>query len=277
MKTIDNDVLAGYNAGIEKNRLRTDLGLIEFERTKELLLETLPPTPAVIYDIGGGYGEYSFWLAEHGYEVYLYDISETNIKMATDLSKEYSCSLMEMDIADARSIERPPESADVILLFGPLYHIVEYNERQLCLGECYRLLKQGGMLYTAAITRYATLLWATTVYGKSNILLNENAFYEMVEHEVKTGHHIKKPESAYRGMGRSYFHLPNELKHEIETAGFIDTDIRGVVGPAWLTPDIDRIWADELSRESLMRIVRLCDKEESIMGLSTHIMSISRK
>jgi len=277
MKTIDNDVLAGYNAGIEKNRLRTDLGLIEFERTKELLLETLPPTPAVIYDIGGGYGEYSFWLAEHGYEVYLYDISETNIKMATDLSKEYSCSLMEMDIADARSIERPPESADAILLFGPLYHIVEYNERQLCLGECYRLLKQGGMLYTAAITRYATLLWATTVYGKSNILLNENSFYEMVEHEVKTGHHIKKPESAYRGMGRSYFHLPNELKHEIETAGFIDTDIRGVVGPAWLTPDIDRIWVDELSRESLMRIVRLCDKEESIMGLSTHIMSISRK
>ena len=54
MKTIDKDVLAGYNAGVEKGRLHTDLGLIEFERTKELLLETLPPAPAVIYDIGGG-------------------------------------------------------------------------------------------------------------------------------------------------------------------------------------------------------------------------------
>ena len=48
MKTIDKDVLAGYNAGVEKGRLHTDLGLIEFERTKELLLETLPPAPAVI-------------------------------------------------------------------------------------------------------------------------------------------------------------------------------------------------------------------------------------
>ena len=277
MKTIDKDVLAGYNAGVEKNRLKTDLGLIEFERTKEILLDTLPPAPAVIYDIGGGYGEYSFWLAKQGYKVYLYDISETNIKLATELSKECSCSVMGMVITDARSIERPTESADVILLFGPLYHIVEYNERQLCLQECYRLLKPGGMLYTAAITRYATLLWATTVYGESNRLLDENAFYEMIEHEIKTGHHIKNPESAYRGMGRSYFHLPNELKYEIETAGFADTDIRGVVSPAWLVQDIDKIWTDESKRESIMRVVRLCEKEESIMGLSTHLLSISRK
>ena len=50
MKTIDKDVLARYNAGIEKNRLHTDLGLIEFQRTKEILRQTLPPAPAVIYD-----------------------------------------------------------------------------------------------------------------------------------------------------------------------------------------------------------------------------------
>jgi hypothetical protein len=54
MKTIENKVLEGYNKGLELNRLRKDLGLIEFERTKELLLEYLPPVPAVIYDIGGG-------------------------------------------------------------------------------------------------------------------------------------------------------------------------------------------------------------------------------
>ena len=38
MKTIDTTVLAGYNAGIERDRLRTGIGLIEFERTKEILL-----------------------------------------------------------------------------------------------------------------------------------------------------------------------------------------------------------------------------------------------
>ena len=60
MKTIDTTVLAGYNAGIERNRLRAGIGLIEFERTKEILMEKLPGPPAVIYDIGGAYGEYAW-------------------------------------------------------------------------------------------------------------------------------------------------------------------------------------------------------------------------
>ena len=74
---------------------------------------------------------------------------------------------------------------------------------------------------------------------------------------------------------RSYFHLPDELKAEIDSAGFADTDVRGVIGPAWLIPDLDEMWKDEKKRESIMRIVRLCEKEESIMGLSTHLLTIS--
>ncbi|MHB9134360.1 MAG: class I SAM-dependent methyltransferase [Armatimonadota bacterium] len=277
MKTIDKDVLAGYNAGIEKGRLHTDLGLIEFERTKEILKQTLPLPPAVVYDIGGGYGEYSFWLASLGYDVYLYDISEQNIEMSKDLSKEYSANLKTMEVADARSINRPDESADAVLFLGPLYHIVDYGERQLALKECRRLLRPGGLLYTAAITRYATTLWAVTTYGTKHHLLDEPGFFNMIEHEIKTGQHIKNPSSSYKGMGRSYFHLPDELKTEIEAAGFIGTDIRGIVGPAWLVPDLDEVWKDETKRESIMRVVRMCEKDESIMGLSTHLLAISRK
>lgn len=276
MKTIDNDVLAGYNAGIEKNRLREGLGLIEFERTKEILLCSLPSAPATLYDIGGGYGEYSFWLASLGYDVFLYDISEKNIEMAHTLTPEFPNKLKTMEVADARSINMPDESADAILLFGPLYHIVDYSERQLALKECCRLLKPNGLLFTAAITRFATTLWAVTTYGK-NDLLDELEFYEMIELEINNGDHIKNPNSHYKGMGRSYFHLPDELKAEIEAAGFTDTDVRGVIGPGWLVPDLDQVWKDAVKRESIMRVVRMCEKEESIMGLSTHLLSISRK
>ena len=205
MKTIDKDALEAYNAGIEKNRLRTGLGLIEFERTKEIIQQILPPAPAVIYDIGGGYGEYSFWLSSLGYEVYLYDISKKNIEIALDLEKETHVKLEKAEVVDARSIGRPDESADAILLFGPLYHITEYEERQLALKECLRLLKPGGLLFTAAITRYATTLWAVTTYDR-NGLLDETEFYEMLKREIKTGDHIKNPKSPYSGMGRSYFH-----------------------------------------------------------------------
>ena len=81
MKTIDKAVLAGYNAGIERDRLRTGIGLLEFERTKELLLEKLPKAPAVIYDIGGAYGEYSWWLASLGYEVHLFDMYDSVVHL----------------------------------------------------------------------------------------------------------------------------------------------------------------------------------------------------
>lgn len=278
MKTIDSKVLAGYNAGIERNRLHTDLGLIEFERTKELLLEYLPKPPAVIYDIGGGYGEYSWWLASLGYEVYLFDISETNIKMSLELQEKYPHTfLCSAEVADARSIEKPSRSSDAILIMGPLYHIAEKSERILALSECYRLLKPNGCLFSAAITRYATLLWATSVYNVKNRLLEEDAFMNMVTHELKDGEHIPPENSAYNGIGCSHFHSPGELESELSEAGFIETNIHGVVGGGWLAPNIDELWKDKTAREAIMRSVRLLDTEKDILGLSTHLLAISRK
>lgn len=270
MKSIDKDVLAGYNAGIEKNRLHRGLGMAEFERTKEILCEVLPPPPAVMYDIGGGYGEYSYFLTSLGYDVYLYDIAEKNIEMFYALGTECGLTLKAAEVADARSIDRPSHSADAICLFGPLYHIIDSDERLLCLKECYRLLKPNSPLFTAAITCYSTVLKYTANYDEKP-LLNDMAFYEMLERTVKTGIHTKKP------MGLSYFHKPDELKHEIEDAGFTDTDIRGVIGPVWLVRNLDKVWKNPEKRESLMRVVRLLEKEESIMGISTHLLSISKK
>lgn len=270
MKTIDEDVLAGYNSGIEKGRLHRGLGLIEFERTKEVLLEKLPPAPAVIYDIGGGYGEYSFWLASLGYDVYLYDIANENIRMANEWGKELRINLKEMKVADARSIDRPTASADAILLFGPLYHIVEYEERILCLMECHRLLKPNGLLFTANITRYSTMPKYVASYDHKPYIDNAE-FYEMLENTVKTGIHTKKP------MGLAYFHTPAELKKELEAIDFKNIDLRGIIGPCWLIRNLDEAWRDESKREVIMRVVRLLEKEESLLGVSTHFLSISNK
>lgn len=278
VKTIDDRVLAGYNAGIERNRLRTGLGLIEFERTKELLMDNLPLPPAVIYDIGGGYGEYSWWLASLGYEVHLFDISETNIAMSEELSSCYpGVSLAAREISDAREIARADESADAILFMGPLYHIVEKSERLLAIKECYRLLKKSGVLFSAAITPYATLLWATTVFGAQNRLLEEDAFMHMITRELVDGEHIWPVNSSYKGMGRSHFHSANELKDELFEGGFHSIIVHGVVGGAWLAPNIDELWKNPDSREALMRTVRMLDMRDDIVGLSTHILAVSHK
>jgi 2-polyprenyl-3-methyl-5-hydroxy-6-metoxy-1,4-benzoquinol methylase len=278
MKHIDPKVLASYNKGTEKGRLRKDLGLIEFARTKELLLEYLPPPPASVYDIGGGYGEYAWWLASLGYDVHLFDISETHIAMSAALGREYpGVSLRSAEAADALQIDRPGASADAVLCMGPLYHITEENERLAALKECQRLLRPGGRLFAAAITPYATLLWATTVLGAENRLLEEDAFLRMCEEEIETGAHIPPEGSAYRGVGRSFFHAPDALERELAAGGFAEISLHGVVGAGWLAPDLDEKWQDPTAREAILRSVRMLDGRRDILGLSTHLLATARK
>ncbi|MBQ7139371.1 MAG: methyltransferase domain-containing protein [Clostridia bacterium] len=268
MNLIDPNGLANYNAGIEVGRLHRNLGLIEFARTKEILLEELPPPPAVVYDIGGAYGEYAFFLAEHGYEVHLFDLAEEHIRLAK--ANDHAAILADAVVADARSIPRENASADAILLFGPLYHIVEMAERARCLAECRRLLKPGGKLFTANITCFSTALKYTECYDRRPVLDDEEA-YRKIESTVKTGHYTGNE------IGRVYFHRPEELRAEVAAAGFADVELRGVIGPAWIVRNLDEIWPDPGKREAILRIVRLLEREESLMGFSTHFVSISTK
>lgn len=268
MDLIDPKGLANYNAGIEIGRLHRGLGLIEFARTKEILLEELPPAPAVVYDIGGAYGEYAFFLAAHGYEVHLFDLAEEHIRLARE--SENAASLAAAVVADARSIPRTDASADAILLFGPLYHIVEREERAKCLAECMRLLKPGGKLFTANITCFSTALNYTYLYDRKPVL-DDDPVFRMVENTVRTGRHTGD------AIGRVYFHRPEELRMEVAAAGFADIDLRGVIGPAWIVRNVDEVWPDPVKREAILRIVRLLEREESLMGFSTHFISISRK
>ena len=268
MESIDPKGLAGYNAGVEVGRLHRGLGLIEFARTKEILLEELPPPPATIYDIGGGYGEYAFFLAELGYEVHLFDLAEEHIRLAK--AAENAALLADAVVADARSIPREDASADAILLFGPLYHITEQAERARCLRECMRLLKPGGRLFTANITCFSTALNYTYLYDRKPVL-DDDATYRMIESTVRTGLH--------RGneIGLVYFHRPEELRGEVAAAGFAEVELRGVIGPGWIVRNVDEVWPDPAKREAILRIVRLLEREDSLMGFSTHFISMSRK
>ena len=230
--------------------------MIEFERSKEILLENLPTPPAAIYDIGGAYGEYSWWLASLGYEVHLFDLSETNIKMSKKLDN----------------------SADAVLLMGPLYHITDYEERIRAIRESFRLLKKGGVLFSAALTPYSVLLDKLTVYSPNGGSYLENPdFLAMVERELKDGTHINPNKEVYAGLGSSHLHTAKALKAELKVGGFSDSVVHGTMGGAWLANNIDELWKNEKSKNALMNTVRLLDTHEEIIGLSCHLLAVSKR
>lgn len=282
METIDRTVLAYYDAGEEYKRLRTGCGRIEFERTKEILLEALPKAPAVIYDIGGAYGEYAWWLTSLGYEVHLFDLSKTNIRMSSMLKSEYEgFELAAREVCDARSVPRKDRSADAILLMGPLYHITDHGGRLKAIRECYRMLKDNGRLFSAALTPSSVLLYNITEYSPNkengNTWLEDPSFLKMVERELLDGCHINPERKCYSGIGSSHFHSAGALREELAEGGFGKSVVHGIMGGAWLARDLDTLWDNETSREALLNTVRLLDTYEEIIGLSAHLLAVSEK
>jgi SAM-dependent methyltransferase len=272
-----SEILNYYNAGVEGERLQRGIGKIELARTRELLLRYLPPAPAVIYDIGGGRGAYSFWLARMGYEVHLFDLSPGNVEGARSFSEsQEGLRLAGVEVADGRDIHRPDGSADMVLVMGPLYHLTGREERLDALREAKRLLLPGGRMAAAAITRFGSTLYGLTTYSVSNWLLDEEAFQQMIGRELADGQHIR-PEQYPGFIARAFFHLPEELRQEAVDAGFEQVELFAVEGPGWIVPGFDAVWGCEAQREAIVRVVRAVEQEPSLMGMSPHFLAFGRK
>ena len=274
---LDEDVLAYYASRVEDRRLQQGIGQLEFLRTQEILSRYLPSPPGVIYDVGGGTGVYSCWLARKGYEVHLLELSPEHVAKASTASENQpEHPLTSIEVADARELDRPDRSADVLLLMGPLYHLIKREDRLRALKEASRVLNPNGLLFAAGITRFGNALWGLSTYGSPNWYLDEDEFMGMVMGELNEGQHFR-PDKYPDFIPRSYFHLPGDLRGEIEEAGFAFKRILAVEGPGWIVPNFDNIWSDDARREKILEIVRVVEEEPSIMGMSPHFMVIARK
>lgn len=270
------EILDYYDAGAENERLYVGIGKIEFERTKELISRYLSKDKKVIYDIGGGTGIYSRWLAEKGHEVHMFELSPKAVEVAKNLNATIENKIYSIEVADGRSIKRDDETADIVMVMGPLYHLVEREERLNALKEAKRLLKKDGIMICAAISRFGSTLYGLSVYGKDNNLIDEDEFTLMIERELRDGQHIR-PDKYPGFIPRSFFHLPKELRDEINHIGLNVEKVYAVEGIIWFTPEFENKWIDEKSRERLLNITRLTEEQESIMGMSPHLLAIARK
>lgn len=133
----------------------------EFAVTMRALAEHLPPPPVQVLDCGGGPGRYAIELAHCGYEVALFDLSAENLQLARAKAAEAGVTLTGYEQGTATDLSRfPDDTFDAVLLMGPLYHLLEEKDRRRALAEARRVLKPGGRLFAAFISRYAPLRWA---------------------------------------------------------------------------------------------------------------------
>jgi SAM-dependent methyltransferase len=265
----DAALRAYYALGGEQDRLGSPLGSVELERTKEIIQRRIPPPPARVADIGGGPGRYAVWLAELGYEVVLRDLMALHIEQATTAARSAG---LEIDaaIGDARRLDLPDASVDVVLLLGPLYHLTVRADRLRCLEEARRVLRPDGVLFVAAISRWAPRLHAEVVAQLYREWDNLRAEVPPVE---ESG--ILPP--LFEGSFTGYCHRPAELRVEIETAGLDCLALVAVEGLAFALADIEDRMADPGDREVVFDAARALERVPELLGLAPHMLATARR
>ena len=267
-----DEIVQHYASGYEAERLKAGAGLLECERTRELFTRFLPPAPARIVDAGGGPGDHACWLAKKGYEVHLIDISPLHVEMAIAASaRQIEAPLASASVGDARSLSSNDESADAVLLLGPLYHLTIREDRLRALVEAYRVLKRGGLLFAVGISRFAS-----TLDGLRSGFLKDSDFAAIVRRDLRDGQH-RNPTPRPEYFMDTFFHHPEELRTETIEAGFAMEGIYGLEGPAWIISNFDEWWRDAVYRERLLSIARTLESEPTLLGVSAHLMVVARK
>jgi SAM-dependent methyltransferase len=244
-----------YERRHEEDRLEMGIGPLEKFRTRELILSFIDGASLSVADVGGGTGEYSFWLSGKGHRVDLFDLMERHIKIAAYKNKAIRKPLERIEKADARRLKVPSGTYDLVILHGPLYHFPSRQDRLACLGEARRILKDDGILLAFGIS-----FTASAIVGLHSGMIFEKNYLEMVASEIQTGRHQPPPNFPFIFVD-GHFHRPRELETEIKEAGFFPRYSLAVEGSSWLVPGFQECWKNPERRRIMLSVTRLLEKD----------------
>jgi SAM-dependent methyltransferase len=270
-KGLDSAIATFYDRAPEEARLQQGPFQLEQARTRELIERFAPPPPGTVVDVGGAAGAYALWLATTGYSVHLVDPVPRLVAEAQRRSAAAERPLASCRVGDARSLDIPGDTADVVLLLGPLYHLIDSRDRARAMREAVRVLKPGGWLFAAGISR-----WASALDGLARDLFQDPRFAQIVEQDLRDGQH-RNPTDRLDYFTTAYFHRPEELGDEVRAAGLALNGVYGLEGPGWILSDVPERMADANRREALLRVARLLETEITVVGSSAHLLAVAQR
>ncbi len=265
--SLDPEIASHYELDLERDRLNTVSGQLEFRRSVDIIGRYLPPPPAKILDVGGGTGRYAIHFAEMGYEVHLIDPMPNHL---AHLEKSPNSKLLaSFQLGDARELEIPDESFDAILLMGPLYHLIESEDRIVALNEAFRVLRPGGTLFAVGISRFASLF-----DGFFRGYICDSEFKAILDEDLWSGQH-RNPSDHPAYFTTAKFHSAEELEDEILTAEFQSVRVLGIEGFGWLLPELELKSEEEIAE--IVEYVGRIERAQDLVGMSAHLMAVATK
>ena len=278
----------------EKNRLRNDnSGKLEFLMTMRILEKNLPqvqgaenPECAVangaagadsvdgvsILDLGGGVGVYSFPLAKKGYKVTLADLSETLLAQANKQKEEEAVqNLISCDQVNATDLScYKDQSFDVVLLFGPLYHLTEKAEREKCISEVSRVLKKGGKIFASFIPHLSGSIALVQRFCWSPDQVDINTLEECFE----SG---KFKNLSDKGFQEGYYPASGEIENLFSANGFEKILLRSIRGFGYEKEDVIFKFKNKNVFSKILDLIDSTAEDKSIIEMCGHAMYVGVK
>ena len=262
------EVVGHYEANDEGRRITEGLGRLEVLRTQEVLRRHLPEVPIRILDVGGATGVHAHWLAADGHDVHLVDLVPGHVEQVR--AQPGSAGRVTAEVGDARSLPAADASFDAALVMGPLYHLTDRADRLLALEEARRVVRPGGLIFAAAISRFASLF-----DGLASGYLFEPGFRAIVDRDLAEGQH-RNPTDRHDWFTTAYFHHPDELRLEAEDAGLEVVEVVGVEGLARWLPQLETRFEAAGDRDAILFSARVVEAEPTLLGLSAHLILVAR-
>jgi SAM-dependent methyltransferase len=169
-------------------------------------------------------------------------------------------------LGDARDLDLDDASVDAVLLLGPLYHLRRRADRVRALAEARRVVRPGGLVFAAAISR-----WAPRLDGELAARLYQQYphFRELTPEVERTG--LLPP--PYPGSFSGFCHRPQQLRGELRSAGLEVADLVSVEGPAFLLGDLAERMDDPVDRTVILDAARAIERVPELLGIGPHLLA----
>ncbi len=244
--------------------LRLEDRKVEFDISKRYLDDFIKGDNLEIFDIGGGPGRYAMYLAEKGHKVSLLDLSKKNIEVAKEKSSEKGIILEDYIHGNALELGNYKQIYDVVLLMGPLYHLIDEADRRTCIEGALKLLKPNGLIVASFISNYAPL---------QDCLKN---LYPIDSSDDLLSYLNDGINSADDGFTTAYFTNPNEARNLMNSFGIKELTFAGVEN-ILNSKEKEINMLDENQYEKWINICYKLSQDENLLGTSEHLLYIGRK
>ncbi len=249
-----------YSHFEEDKRLKSRHGQVEFITSMKYIHEVLNNDHSKkILDIGAGTGAYSVFLSDEGYDVTAVELVEHNINIFKQ--KKSNAKIFQGNALDLSIFK--DNSFDVILLFGPMYHLLKKEEKIQALAEAKRVLTNDGKI----LVSYYMNDYAIITYGfiKKHIL-------ECIENkQVDKNYHMMNLEGDLYSMVRI-----EDIDEFNSKCGLKREKIIAADGAS----NYIRVFLNKLSKEEFDEFINYhlstCERSD-LLGASAHLLDIISK